>query len=168
MSKSRHRWIIFIGWPLALFAAGVAGACGAAPEPEPERKEGQAPALLGFAGDVLFSLSLAVPDGWSTPAPPLALTLTTEDVFPCAGYRLRANPWVGNDTVRVEILGVEGPGGVCPTSIEPARFHTTLTVTPGEYTLLIDYIYEDRYHLLVTRTGARVTPVETHFTHLQE
>ena len=70
--------------------------------------------------------------------------------------------------MRVELLGVEGGGGFCQLSIEPAKFHTTLTVAPGEYTLLIDYIYEDRYHLLVTRAGAQVTPVETHFTRLQE
>ena len=115
-------------------------------------------------GSVLGRVRVSLSEDRRGGPPQLALALSTLHEFGCVGYSIRTASRRSGDTLRIDLVGIDGPGEVCLTAMGPAEVRHPLRLPPGRYTLRLRATgREDRIRLEITASSARLVPVRATF-----
>jgi hypothetical protein len=95
------------------------------------------------------------------------LTLETEQLFPCFGYRIATAIRIADGTIVVVLGCVFFPAEICLEVVSEAHFDTDLDLVPGTYTLeLRAQGATDRYRVDLSPGGVEVNVIDASFSDL--
>lgn len=124
--------------------------------------------LRAIEGLLELSVVEAVPAGGGIPE--LVLSLQTAREFGCLGYQIEADlaretGADGESLLRLQLLGISPPGGICAQAFGPADLRQALPAERGRYTLRITYADQaDVYALTITDSTVLLVPRQASFT----
>jgi len=97
-------------------------------------------------------------------APALVLAMETLRQYSCLGFGIEHSFQQQDDTLRLKLLGVRGPEGLCPAALGPAMLSQELHLKAGHYALLIAYRpTTDEFTLALTDSSTALTAIHSTF-----
>lgn len=96
--------------------------------------------------------------------PALVFAMETLRQYSCLGFGIEHSFQQQDDTLRVKLLGVRGPEGLCPSALGPATLTRELHLEAGRYAVLISYrsTTED-FTLVLTDSSTALTAIHSTF-----
>ena len=96
----------------------------------------------------------------------LVFSMYTERQFGCLGYGIAHSFERRGNTLRIVLLGISGPGGVCPTAVGPAEANLAVNLDAGRYSVVVEAQPDgkiDRLRLEVTDSSFKLVGQQLSF-----
>ena len=119
---------------------------------------------MSFDGNIEFTVMEYYPDT-SVSEPQLYLIIKTKEYYPCFNYPLITEMSIDDNTITVDILGVDGDIGICATAFGPATGMQSLNMSTGFYNLVFNYKNKIDIHTIdLTDTTVIVSEISSEFS----